>query len=190
MNELEQIREIKSEISKLHEKIKEQMLSLVKKLGGEVESCCGRTYKATEDTSVNCVIEAFVIEDEVLMVKTDFDGDRFTLSLDSFDAAELANILFLMIEDNNRFRTTKINNLLDRFNGDNVGEPKYARCSVQFLGESESMDVTIKLSSDVEEQDDDNIFFYCNSSSDLKYYVALGVEDFVITDCIEFSNEL
>lgn len=108
MNELENIQSLKVEIKERYEKIKQSMFLLVQILGGEVEPANGRTYKATEETGVNCVVESFVIEDGKLMVRTDFDGDKFTLELDSFHAEELANILYLMLEANKEHLQRKI----------------------------------------------------------------------------------
>lgn len=189
MNELEKIRSLQTEIKERHEKIKQSMFLLVQMLGDKVESSTGRTYKATEDTGVNCVVESFVIEDGKLMVKADFDGDKFTLALDSFNTEELANILFLMLEENKSHLQHKIENLFKAYADNHNEEPLYVSCCIKYLDDSPLCDVTIKLSSELDIQDD-SLFYYCDSLTDLKSLCELGSGDFILTDVYEFSNEV
>lgn len=189
MNELEKIIAVKAEIKVLHDKIKQSMFLLVGMLGGEVAPTTGRTYKTTEETGVNCAVEGFVIEDGILKVKTDFDGDKFTLELDSFHAEELANILYLMLEENKNHLQTKIENLFNAYVAEHNDEPLYVCCCIKYLDNSPLCDVTMKLSSDLDEQDD-SLFYYCDSLNDLKSLCDFGVEDFIVTDVYEFSNEV
>ncbi|MEG0647108.1 MAG: hypothetical protein RR471_08055 [Bacteroides sp.] len=64
----------------------------------------------------------------------------------------------------------------------NSTEPNYANCTIRFLDDENSIqEVTIKLSSEVVEQEDDRIFFYCNTLSGLKSLTSVGMEDFIVT---------
>lgn len=189
MNELEKIQSLKAEIKERHEKMKQSMFLLVQMLSGEVEPVNNHTYRTTEETGVACVVEGFVIEDEILKVKTDFDGDKFTLELDSLHAEELANILYLMLEENKNRLQQKIDNLFKAYIAENNEEPLYASCCIKFLDNSPHGDVTIKLSSELDIQDD-SLFYYCNSLNDLKSLCEIGMGDFILTDVYEFSNEI
>ena len=189
MNELEKIQSLKAEIKERHEKIKQAMFLLVQMLGGGVESTSGHTYKTTEDTGVACVVEGFVIEDGKLMVKTDFDGDKFTLEPDSFHAEELSNILYLILEANKEHLQRKIENLFKVYVDKHNEEPLYASCCIKYLDNSPLADVTIKLSTGLDDQDE-LIFYYCNSLVDLKSLCEFGSGDFILTDVYELSNEI
>lgn len=189
MDELEQIQAINVEVAKLHEKIKDQMLSVVKKLGDEVVSTCGRTYRATENTGVNCVIEEFTIENETLMVCANFDGDRHTLTLDSFNASDLATTLYLMISDNKAHLIRKINHRFESFVKENGCEPTYASCCVRYGNDTAVADVIIKLNTELD-NNDDAIIHYCSSLSDLNSLTTFGVEDFIVTDIYELSSTI
>lgn len=189
MNELEKMQSLQAEIKERHEKIKQSMFLLVQKLGEEVKSIKGRTYKATEETGSACVVESFVIENEKLMVRTDFDGDTFTLELYDFNAVELSNILYLMLEENKNHRQQKIDNLFRAYMNEHNEEPLYVACRVKYLDNSPQCDVTIKLSTELDIKDD-LLFYYCNSLNDLKSLCEIGSGDFILTEVYEFVNEI
>ena len=189
MNELEKIQSLQAEIKERHEKMKQSMLLLVQMLGDEVEQIIGRTFYVTEDTGAACVVYSFIIEDDKLMVKTDFDGDKFTLGIDSFNVDELANILYLMLEGNKNYRQQKIEELFKAYLKEHKEEPLYVSCCVKFLDNSPICDVTIKLDSGLDENDD-LLFYYCDSLSDLKSLCEFGVNEFILTDVYEFLNEI
>lgn len=190
MNEIEKIQSLKAEIKEKHEKIKKSMILLVQMLGGEVEPVNGQTYKAVEETGSNCVIESFVFEDGKLMVRTDFDGDNFTLELDNFHTEELANILYLMLEENKNHLQQKIDRLFQAFLKEHrQEEPLYASCCVKYLDNSPHADVTIKLNNELDDQDD-LLFYYCNSLNGMKSLCDFGVEEFILTDVYELLDRL
>lgn len=189
MNELEKIQSLQSEIKERQEQIKQSMFLLVQMFGGEIESINGRTYKATEETGSACVVESFVIEDEKLVVKTDFDGDKFTLGLDSFNTEELANILYLMLDENKNHHRQKIENLFRAYMNEHNEEPLYASCRIKFLDNSPQCDVMIKLNVELDVKDD-LLFYYCNSLNDLKSLCEFGTGDFILTEVYEFLNEI
>ena len=69
-------------------------------------------------------------------------------------------------------------------------EPRYANCEIEWQDDHGTCDVVFKLSYDVDESEDDKIFFYCNSVRDLQAMTEKGAEDFVITDIHSFEDEL
>lgn len=189
MNEIEKIQSLKAEIKEKHEKIKKSMFLLVQMLGGEVKPINGRTYKAIEETGSNCVIGSFVIEDGNLMVRTDFDGDKFTLELDSFHTEELTSILYLMLEVNKNHLQQKIDRLFQTFLKEHRQEPLYVSCCIKYLDNSPHADVTIKLNNELDNQDD-LLFYYCNSLNGIKSLCDFGVEEFILTDVYELLDHL
>ena len=72
----------------------------------------------------------------------------------------------------------------------NKSEPLFAGCNVRYSDEESSFPATIKLSSDVDDEEDDSVFFYCDSIEDLKSLTTKGAEDFTITEFITFTNAL
>ena len=71
-------------------------------------------------------------------------------------------------------------------------EPKFASASIVWLDSKDREDGYIfKLSSDVIKNEDDLIFFYCDSVGDLESLAVEGIEDFVIIpDTIEFLSSI
>lgn len=70
-------------------------------------------------------------------------------------------------------------------------EPRYADVSVIFEDDKECRidGYTISLVSNSAEEDDENIFFYCDSVDDLISLTEWGREDFIIIeDSVEFTN--
>lgn len=81
----------------------------------------------------------------------------------------------------------QIKQMYANFMAENNAEPRYAGVTIQFLDDGSLLDVTIKLNSSVGE-DDDEIFYYCDSLSDLLSLTEQGVEDFAINQIYEFHN--
>lgn len=73
------------------------------------------------------------------------------------------------------------------FMAKNNAEPRYAGVTIQFLDDGTLLVTTIKLNSSVGE-DDDEIFYYCDSLNDLISLTEQGVEDFIINQIHEFHN--
>ncbi len=69
-------------------------------------------------------------------------------------------------------------------------EPRYANCEIEWQDDHDTYEVVFKLSCDVDESEDDKIFFYCNSVRDLQSMTEKGSEDFVIIDIHSFEDEL
>ena len=125
----------------------------------------------------------------VQMVRTDFDGDKFTLEFDSFNAGELSNILYLMLDENKNLCQQKIENLFRAYMNEHNEEPRYASCCIKYLDNSPFCDVMIKLNVELDVKDD-LLFYYCNSLNDLKSLCEFGTGDFILTEVYEFLNEI
>lgn len=80
-----------------------------------------------------------------------------------------------------RETATRIGRAFDEYKSTYGKEPLYAICQVGFKNDEEpSHDMVFKLSVDIGE-DDDEIFFYCNSIKELEELAAPSSEDFLIT---------
>lgn len=83
-----------------------------------------------------------------------------------------------------------LNNQIDKaynaFIVANDNDPSYAICLIQYPEES-PIEVTIKMSSDVNEQDDEDIFFYCNCVNGFLFLTKEGTEEFKIVEFINFE---
>lgn len=67
-------------------------------------------------------------------------------------------------------------------------EPMFAYCTITLKDTTEETDVTIRLSSDVDDEADDSIFFYCNGIEHLKRLTEDNGEDFIVTGVIGFDT--
>lgn len=85
----------------------------------------------------------------------------------------------------------KMDGLYGQFVKDNQSHPGYAECMVQFNDSGDTLEVTIKLSCDVAEEEDDRIFYYCDGLEDLKGLAEEGRgSDFIVTDIFSFQEQL
>lgn len=85
--------------------------------------------------------------------------------------------------------SAQIDSLFEQFISDHNEEPQYARCEIVFMDDPESpQEVIIKLSSDYDEDKDDDVFYYCDSINDLKSLTMPGCEDFILQECLELSD--
>lgn len=82
----------------------------------------------------------------------------------------------------------EIQKKFDEFVKMNGKEPHYADCQIVWKDTDGSQDVKIQLSGDTDE--DDDMFFYCQSLNGLKSLAAFGVEDFIITEINNFERIL
>ncbi|MDD3038092.1 hypothetical protein [Bacteroides sp.] len=67
--------------------------------------------------------------------------------------------------------------------------PKVASCKIVWKDTKDVSDVRIALSLDCQNDDDDDIFFYCNSYEDLKSLSGHGGEDFIVTEIYNFQED-
>ena len=84
----------------------------------------------------------------------------------------------------------KIENSFVEFCEEHGHEPRYANCEIEWQDDHDTCDVVFKLSCDVDESEDDKIFYYCNSVRDLQSMTEMSTEDFVITDIYSFEDNL
>lgn len=82
----------------------------------------------------------------------------------------------------------EIQHKFDAFVNENGKEPHYAKCHIVWKDTNDHYDVKIQLSGDTDE--DDDMFFYCQSLNGLKSLAAFGVEDFIITEINNFERIL
>lgn len=66
-------------------------------------------------------------------------------------------------------------------------KPELAECEIIWKDSLNTEDVNIALT-DIPEEYDNTIFFYCKSLSDLKSLADYGKEDFIVTGCINFTD--
>ena len=82
---------------------------------------------------------------------------------------------------------SEINTKFSEFVNENHKEPEIANCRIAWKDGEEGYDVKIQLSADSNPDEDDDIFFYCDSLNGLKSLTAFGVEDFIVTECYSFE---
>ena len=66
-------------------------------------------------------------------------------------------------------------------------KPELAECEIIWKDSLNTEYVNIALT-DIPEEYDNTIFFYCKSLSDLKSLADYGKEDFIVTGCINFTD--
>ncbi len=69
-----------------------------------------------------------------------------------------------------------------------VEEPDYAVCDIVWKYSNKIETVKIKLSTDCNPNGDYDVFFYCNSLSELLSLCEYGKEDFLVTEIHSFEN--
>lgn len=95
-----------------------------------------------------------------------------------------------MINPNTNEIKKEIDDKYKQFIEESHREPKYANCYISWNDGIGGCDVTIKLSSDVDPDEDGDIFFYCNTLDGLKSLTEAGVEDFTITNLYSFEQSV
>lgn len=78
----------------------------------------------------------------------------------------------------------------EKFREENGHEPLYVDCRIEWTDDHSSCDVTIKLTCDTDEKEDDAIFYYCDSVEDLESLTEKGCEDFIVTEVYSFEDKL
>lgn len=89
---------------------------------------------------------------------------------------------------------TNIDKLYADYGARHDTEPIYAQCEIVWKKGYDSYaspkPATIKLSTDIDDSNDEKILFYCNDIEELKSLAEFGGEDFVLTDCFSLTREL
>lgn len=188
MNISDQIEVLKGEIQQKQNSMAKIMLSVVLRLGGKIEAPHGKTFATSEIKGAPCQLSSFVVEDCVLKVNVSFEYDKYILPLDTFRTDELAEIMQCMITERAEHLNMKIDKLSSEFLEKFGHAPRFVECRIKFLEEDTDEEcVNIQLSSDTNPDEEDDIFFYCDSLMGLKSLTTPGVEDFIIIDCLNFS---
>lgn len=78
----------------------------------------------------------------------------------------------------------------EKFCEEKVHLPLYVDCRIEWIDDHSSCDVTIKLTCDTDEKEDDAIFYYCDSVEDLESLTDKGSEDFIVTEVYSFEDKL
>lgn len=190
MEQRNKIDSLKSEIQQKLSEIEKLMIQTIKNYGGEIETTDGKKYKAIENSGVHFLINKFSVADDKLIVSGDFDGNVYDVGSESLYITEISEALFMILDDKSRLVQEKINKMHEEFFTKYNKVPLYAACRIMYLdGYADECDVKIKLSADLDINDDD-IHYYCNSSDDLKYLTIEGCEEFILTDIYELTQEI
>jgi hypothetical protein len=81
----------------------------------------------------------------------------------------------------------QMDEMYNSFQTETGQEPQYADCVVRYNDDGNTIETTIKLDCGVEEDEDDEIFFYCNGLEDLKGLTNEGPgTDFTVVEIIRF----
>lgn len=64
----------------------------------------------------------------------------------------------------------------------NYKEPQYAVCGIVWKNTNDQEYAKIQLSSDIDPDKEDDIFFYCNSLTGFESLCEFGGEDFIVTE--------
>lgn len=190
MEQRNKIDSLKSEIQQKLSEIEKLMIQTIKNYGGEIETTDGKKYKAIENSGVHFLINKFSVADDKLIVSGDFDGNVYDVGSESLYITEISEALFMILDDKSRLVQEKINKMHEEFFTKYNKVPLYAACRIMYLdGYADECDVKIKLSADLD-IDDDDIHYYCNSADDLKYLTIEGCEEFILTDIYELTQEI
>lgn len=65
---------------------------------------------------------------------------------------------------------------------------KYSRVMFDYGDTGDDQRTTIKLSLSINDDDNDNVFYYCNGIESLKSLVEYGVGEFIVIDCWSFFS--
>lgn len=86
---------------------------------------------------------------------------------------------------------TKARRLFSNFLNAYGKEPQYACCKIEFIDDHSSIETVFALDSGIAENDD-QIFYYCDSLNDLLSLMDKEEKsvDFIITDIYEFLGTL
>lgn len=189
MNQQDKIETLKIEIQQKQSELEKLMIETIKMYGGVIEPTPDKKYKAIESSGGSFLIEKFAVVDDAMVISGNFDGDIQELSTEGLYISELSEAMVMILSDHSRVVQENIKRLCDEFYQKHNESPQFAECKVMFLDGGDECDVNIKLSSDLDENDDD-IFFYCNSAKELRFLTVEGCSDFIITDIYKLKRNL
>lgn len=65
-------------------------------------------------------------------------------------------------------------------------EPEYVECQIVWKETGDDKRVTIKLSLSINDDDNDNVFYYCNGIESFQQLAEYGMREFIVTYCWSF----
>lgn len=65
-------------------------------------------------------------------------------------------------------------------------EPEYVECQIVWKKTGDEQRKTIKLSLGINDDDNDDVFYYCNGIESFKQLTEYGVGEFIVTFCWSF----
>lgn len=65
-------------------------------------------------------------------------------------------------------------------------EPEYVECQIVWKETGDDKRVTIKLSLSINDDDNDNVFYYCNGIESFQQLAEYGMRKFIVTYCWSF----
>lgn len=98
-----------------------------------------------------------------------------------------SNILCETITDPDKVKK-EIDKQYQQFVEHHKCEPLYAICHITWKDDNKGYDVKIQLSPGPNKEQNDELFFYCNSLNEFKSLTEFGGEDFIVTKFISFEH--
>ncbi len=120
-----------------------------------------------------------------LCFKTEERADQFGKQF-----IDLHNSILLIDTPAKNLEKVLVNNIKDQYIDyvkENSDLPQYAHCEISFKEDPKTEDVIIKMTSDVNENEDESIFYKCDSLNDLLSLCNEGSQDFKIVGFIKFD---
>lgn len=65
-------------------------------------------------------------------------------------------------------------------------EPEYVECQIVWKETGDEQRKTIKLSLSINDDDNDDVFYYCNGIASFKQLAEYGMGEFIVTGCWNF----
>lgn len=65
-------------------------------------------------------------------------------------------------------------------------EPEYVECQIVWKETGDDKRATIKLSLSINDDDNDDVFYYCNGIESFKQLAEYGMGEFIVTGCWNF----
>lgn len=148
----------------------------------ETLSALGQTIAVLTDKQIELFSD---IRKQITEISTDFNEDAMTVDL--LHEHIIAEVDFGIPSKEEENVNTQIDALFIEYVKEHGTEPQYAECTIRYLDENFTHNYTIKLSSDIVEEEDDSIFFYCNSLAELKSLTLPGIGEFIIIKCLSLE---
>jgi len=124
-------------------------------------------------------------------IREKYMGKRTMMVYDNGTCLLVEGLSFEIVDDSSWKKPDEIRKEISgcylKFYSEQGREPHYADCIIRWNDTLETEEVRIALAMDADNENDDDIFFYCNTLEDLKSLVDKGKEDFTIAECLGFG---